>query len=133
MRDEMTGIVVPGKLYGVMASGRPALFVGPEHCESADTIRQADCGLTVRLGDVDGLVEALDRLAAEPRDRAAMGERGRAAFLAGHERGPCCAHWTAGHRRPRRQPQHVAPPAPGRRVVAPDRRRTGLSSRRGPA
>ena len=33
MRPEMTGIVVPGKLYGVMAAGRPALFVGPEHCE----------------------------------------------------------------------------------------------------
>ena len=42
MRPEMTGIVVPGKLYGAMASGRPALFVGPEHCESADTIRQAE-------------------------------------------------------------------------------------------
>ena len=42
MRREMTGIVVPGKLYGAMASGRPTLFVGPEHCESADTIRQAE-------------------------------------------------------------------------------------------
>ena len=41
MRPEMTGIVVPGKLYGVMAAGRPALFVGPTHCESADTIRRA--------------------------------------------------------------------------------------------
>ena len=51
MRGEMTGLVVPGKLYGAMAAGRPTLFVGPEHCESADTIRQAGCGLTVRLGD----------------------------------------------------------------------------------
>ncbi len=48
MRPEMTGIVVPGKLYGVMAAGRPAIFVGPEHCESADTIRDAGCGITVR-------------------------------------------------------------------------------------
>ena len=40
MRPEMTGIVVPGKLYGAMAAGRPVVFVGPEHCESADTIRQ---------------------------------------------------------------------------------------------
>src|SRR6185437_9497434 len=77
MRGEMTGIVVPGKLYGAMASGRPALFVGPAHCESADTIRQADCGLTVRLGDPDGLVEALTRLAADPEAARRMGDRGR--------------------------------------------------------
>ena len=55
----MTGIVVPGKLYGVMAAGRPAVFVGPEHCESADTIRDAGCGITITPGDADGLVAAL--------------------------------------------------------------------------
>ena len=65
----MTGIVVPGKLYGAMASGRPALFVGPDHCESADTIRQADCGLTVRLGDVDGPGRGADPAGRRPRAR----------------------------------------------------------------
>ena len=29
MRPEMNGIVVPGKLYGIMAAGRPIIFVGP--------------------------------------------------------------------------------------------------------
>jgi colanic acid biosynthesis glycosyl transferase WcaI len=95
MRDEMTGIVVPGKLYGVMASGRPAVFVGPAHCESADTIRQADCGLTVRLGDADGLVEALETLIDQPETARAMGECGRQAFLAAYERSHCCARWSA--------------------------------------
>jgi colanic acid biosynthesis glycosyl transferase WcaI len=94
MRREMTGIVVPGKLYGAMASGRPTLFVGPEHCESADTIRQAECGLTVRQGDVDSLVEALSLLAADPSLAEQMGARGRAAFLATHERTPCCDLWS---------------------------------------
>jgi putative colanic acid biosynthesis glycosyltransferase WcaI len=94
MRHEMTGIVVPGKLYGAMASGRPTLFVGPEHCESADTIRQADCGLTVRQGDADGLVDALTRLAADPELAEQMGARGRAAFLATYERTPCCTRWS---------------------------------------
>jgi colanic acid biosynthesis glycosyl transferase WcaI len=95
MRREMTGIVVPGKLYGVMASGRPALFVGPEHCESADTIRHAACGVTLRLGDTDGLVEALTRLASDPVTVQQMGARGRAAFLAGYEKAACCARWNA--------------------------------------
>ncbi len=95
MRSEMTGIVVPGKLYGAMASARPTVFVGPAHCESADTIRQANCGLTIRLGDVDSLVEALERYAADPEAARIDGERGRAAFLDRHERDGCCAEWAA--------------------------------------
>ena len=94
MRTEVAGIVVPGKLYGVMASGRPAVFVGPAHCESADTIRQAGCGLTVQLGDADGLVEAIATLIDDPEVARAMGDRGRAAFLASHERSLCCALWS---------------------------------------
>ncbi len=95
MRAEMTGVVVPGKLYGAMASGRPTVFVGPAHCESADTIREADCGLTVRLGDSDGLVDALTALAADPDRSRELGRRGRAAFLARHEKDRCCSEWAA--------------------------------------
>ncbi len=94
MRPEMTGIVVPGKLYGVMAAGRPSIFVGPRHCESADTIRTAGCGMVVEQGDVDGLVDALTRLAADTSLVRRMGERGRSAFLAGHEQKLCCARWS---------------------------------------
>jgi glycosyltransferase involved in cell wall biosynthesis len=93
MRPEMTGIVAPGKLYGVMAAGRPALFIGPDHCESADTIRLAGCGLTIAPGDVDALVAALTLLADDPTLARRMGERGRSAFLAGYERKLCCERW----------------------------------------
>jgi colanic acid biosynthesis glycosyl transferase WcaI len=93
MRAEMTGVVVPGKLYGAMASGRPAVFVGPDHCESADTIRRAECGFTIRNGDVDGLVDALKRLAADRELAHRLGQNGRAAFLEAHEKDVCCAQW----------------------------------------
>jgi colanic acid biosynthesis glycosyl transferase WcaI len=93
MLPEMTGIVVPGKLYGVMASGRPALFVGPEHCESADTIRDAGCGMTVTPGDTEGLLAALLRLVSDPNLARRMGEKGRSAFLVAHDRKLCCAQW----------------------------------------
>ena len=87
MRPEMTGIVVPGKLYGIMAAGRPALFVGPSHCESADTIRRAGCGFTITPGDADGVVvSALTTLAADLNLARQMGQKGRLNFLATHER-----------------------------------------------
>lgn len=95
MRPEMTGIVVPGKLYGAMASERPVLFVGPDHSETADTIRYAGCGITVRLGEVDMLVEAIESLADHPETAASMGENGRSAFLSEFEREGCCEQWAA--------------------------------------
>jgi glycosyltransferase involved in cell wall biosynthesis len=112
MRREMTGIVVPGKLYGAMASGRPTLFVGPEHSESADTIRQAACGMTIRLGDVDGLVDALTGLAADPDRVDEMGQLGRSAFLALHEKTTCCARWSEviGDLIPAPRPAHAPRP-----------------------
>ncbi len=117
MRSEMTGIVVPGKLYGVMASARPAVFVGPPHCETADTIRQAACGLTVRLGDANGLVEALTTLAADPETAAAMGQRGRSAFLQWHERAECCARWAKVIGDVATRPRHVGTAATRRASV----------------
>jgi glycosyltransferase involved in cell wall biosynthesis len=93
MRPKMTGIVAPGKLYGVMAAGRPAVFVGPEHCEPADTIRGAGCGITIGTGDVDGLIAALSLLADDPSLVRRMGERGRSAFLTAYERKLCCNKW----------------------------------------
>ncbi len=95
MRAEMTGIVVPGKLYGAMASARPTIFIGPKHSESATTIRQARCGFQVALGDPAGLVAAIERLASDPALGADLGRRGRAAFLAHHEKDGCCVQWAS--------------------------------------
>jgi len=93
MRPEMTGIVVPGKLYGIMAAARPAIFVGPPHCESADLIRRAGCGFVANLGDADGVVAALERLGGDRNLARQMGEKGRQVFLTTHEMRPCCFQW----------------------------------------
>jgi glycosyltransferase involved in cell wall biosynthesis len=116
MRPEMTGIVVPGKLYGVMAAARPALFVGPSHCESADLIRRAGCGFTIVPGDVEGVVSALTTLAADPNLGRQMGEKGRLAFLTGHERSLCCYQWLEAIRGLISRPQVANVPATATRL-----------------
>ena len=93
MRPEMNGIVVPGKLYGAMAAGRPIVFVGPEHCEPADTIRNAGCGFTLPPGDASALVSSLEMLASEPSLARRMGERARSSFIAHYEQRLCCRQW----------------------------------------
>jgi len=94
VRPEMAGIVVPGKLYGAMASGRPALFVGPERSESADTIREAGCGMTILQGDVDSLVNAILQLAENPDLASRLGQKGREVFLTTYEKNACCEQWS---------------------------------------
>ncbi|OJW12359.1 MAG: glycosyltransferase WbuB [Planctomycetales bacterium 71-10] len=118
MRPEMTGIVVPGKLYGIMAAARPAVFVGPPHCESADLVRRSGGGFAVPFGDADGVVKALERLGADRNLARQMGEKGRQAFLASHEMGPCCYQWFE-QIRGLLAPARTAPaPAPAARLGA---------------
>ena len=93
LRKPFVGISVPGKLYGIMASGRPALFVGPRECESAETISRADCGAIVdpSAGTERAsteIVSALRSWMADPHRRAVLGENGRRAFLQSYEREP---------------------------------------------
>jgi glycosyltransferase involved in cell wall biosynthesis len=83
LRQPFVGISVPGKLYGIMAAGRPALFVGPQRCETADTIREAGCGTVVDPAGGDGparIVAAIQAVVADPAGARAAGERGRAMF-----------------------------------------------------
>jgi len=94
---EQTGVAVPGKLYGILAAGRPVLFVGAERCESADAIRAAGAGACFVPGQGAELADEIERLAADAalggRELAEMGARGRAAFLETYERGVCVEQW----------------------------------------
>ncbi|WP_428387472.1 glycosyltransferase family 4 protein [Mucisphaera sp.] len=88
-----TGVVVPSKLYGIMAAGRASVFVGPEEAEVAMELKASGCGETLAVGDVDGLVRVIEGLAAD-RDRCrALGEKAFAASRAKHEAAHRCAAW----------------------------------------
>lgn len=78
MRDGLEGLVVPSKLYGILAAERPAMFIGPTRDSVAQTIRAADAGMCFDNGDVSGVVAAITDLAAHPEKARAMGLRGRA-------------------------------------------------------
>jgi glycosyltransferase involved in cell wall biosynthesis len=125
LRPEMTGICVPGKLYGAMASARPVLFVGPGHCEVADTIRQADCGHAFLSGEGAALAQTIADLADDPWHARVLGERGLAAFSAEYDREACCAQWCwmidelQGLPRPSRAPASAPAPVARGALFAP--------------
>ncbi len=57
-----SGSVVPSKVYGILASGRPVLFIGPRSAMPAIIVERFGCGWQVETGDVDGLVQLLETL-----------------------------------------------------------------------
>ncbi len=87
------GIILPSKLYGILAAGRPAVFVGPAGSEVARVIEREHCGYVVPNGDDARLVEVLQRLRDDPGERESLGSRGRAALQNKFSMGLACAAW----------------------------------------
>jgi len=76
-----TGLSVPSKTYGIMASGRPILgFLDPAG-EIAKTIVENDCGVILARPTGQQVAEVIKELMAHPEELARMGENGRRAFL----------------------------------------------------
>ncbi len=75
-RDATCGSVVPSKVYGLLAAGRPIVFVGPADATPARLVRRFGCGWHISVGDTAGLADLLRRLAD---DREAVTEAGRRA------------------------------------------------------
>lgn len=74
-----TGVVVPSKLFGIMAVGRPAVMVGPAEAECSRVLRQHQAGEVVANGDAAGLANAIARLRGDDEYRARLGHNARAA------------------------------------------------------
>ncbi len=71
------GMMVPSKLPGIFAAGRPVLFTGSRSCSIGRWILESGGGWVVAPGDVAGHVAAL-RAALDPAERARRGQAARA-------------------------------------------------------
>lgn len=93
LRASFAGIAVPGKLYGIMGAGRPALFVGPLACETADAIRESNSGVVIDPAEGDAtprVVAAIQKWRNDPAGARAVGARGFDAYVQRYQRGPNC-------------------------------------------
>jgi colanic acid biosynthesis glycosyl transferase WcaI len=91
----VVGHVVPSKVYGILASGRPLVFVGAHDSDVASIIRQHHCGLIISPQDSDGLVRALCELRSHPSEVAQMGARARDAAERFYDRRVATQKWEA--------------------------------------
>ncbi|MBL8210492.1 MAG: glycosyltransferase family 4 protein [Bryobacterales bacterium] len=79
-RPESLGTVVPSKIYGLMAAGKPLLFIGPASATPAQVIRRFQCGWQVDPGDWQGLVRLLHHLQMHREQVRMCGRQARQAF-----------------------------------------------------
>ena len=80
LKEGCEGIMVPSKLYGVIAAQRPIVFVGSHLGEGARVIDEERCGIVVPCGDADAFAAAIRTYANDADEAAAAGMRGRNAL-----------------------------------------------------
>jgi glycosyltransferase involved in cell wall biosynthesis len=68
------GLIVPHKVQGAFAAGRPLILVAGDASECAVWVRDSGGGWVVSPGDVEGLLAAIEE-ARDPAERARRGER----------------------------------------------------------
>lgn len=80
LRPGVPGLLVPSKIYGVLAAGRPTLYVGPPIGEVHDIVVSARCGTVVSNGDVEGLASSIAAYVDDLARRAREGLAARSLF-----------------------------------------------------
>jgi colanic acid biosynthesis glycosyl transferase WcaI len=79
IRRGLEGIVVPSKLYSILAAGRPVLAVAPASSDAASVVVESGCGLAADPDDPAAVAAAIRELRGDPARLAEMGRRAREA------------------------------------------------------
>jgi glycosyltransferase involved in cell wall biosynthesis len=92
--ERVTGLLVPSKTYGIMASGRPIIFVGSHTSDVAAIVREAGCGRIVAPNDALGLALAILFFRDHPAEAETLGARGRLAAETTYNRRESTGVWS---------------------------------------
>jgi colanic acid biosynthesis glycosyl transferase WcaI len=91
----LEGLIVPSKIYGILAAGRPALFIGAPESDLARMLRDRDCGITVAVGESERLASELLALSTVPPRLESMGRNARELGMARYTSEYAVADWLA--------------------------------------
>lgn len=86
LADGLAGLMVPSKLYALLAAGLPIVYVGPQTGRVAEICAQEQLGESVRNGDAAGLIAGILRLQSDPQRRKIAGQHGRQLAVTHYDR-----------------------------------------------
>ena len=91
----LAGFIVPSRIWGVLAAGRPVLAAADEDSETVALVRETECGIAVPPGEPLRLAEAIRACHDGMYDLEAMGRRARAYAEAKADRSFAVARYRA--------------------------------------
>jgi len=77
IRRGLEGVVVPSKLYGILAAGRPVLALASEESDVARVVRRNGCGVVVDPDNPAAVQTVVKELASDPARLSMMSQRAR--------------------------------------------------------
>jgi glycosyltransferase involved in cell wall biosynthesis len=86
--------VIPSKFYGILAAGRPTLFVGDPDGEIGGILRQHQCGHAVAIGDSEALARHILELRDSSQQLNELGANARRLFETDYTEGRGGHEWT---------------------------------------
>ncbi|HEV2032949.1 MAG TPA: glycosyltransferase family 4 protein [Candidatus Dormibacteraeota bacterium] len=85
LKRGLAGFIVPSKVYGIMAAGRPIIAAVESDSEPGLIVEEYGCGLRIEPDDPGALAEGILRM--RDTNSEEMGRRGRRAFEQSFDRG----------------------------------------------
>jgi colanic acid biosynthesis glycosyl transferase WcaI len=90
----VTGLLLPSKTYGILASGRPIIFVGAPESDVARIVQDAHCGVMIRHDDPDSLEATIQQFIRDPFLIDRMGSASRRASETTYSRKSATTRWS---------------------------------------
>jgi colanic acid biosynthesis glycosyl transferase WcaI len=107
----LEGLIVPSKIYGIAAAGRPCIFIGEHSGEIARLLQAGQFGATVLPGDCAGLAAAIRVVASDAQHWSRWATAARAMFENTFTAGHSLAAWREVLNPPTSSPARPAVPA----------------------
>lgn len=86
LKSRLEPLMFPCKVYGIMASGRPFIYIGSEQGEISRIASLAECGFTVPSGEDELLADTILRLYQNEELQQELGNKAWEYFLEHFER-----------------------------------------------
>ncbi|MBD3183900.1 glycosyltransferase [Candidatus Poribacteria bacterium] len=93
LERRLQGFIVPSKVYGIMAAGRPFLGLVDEDSEVAEIVREFNCGFILDPDNPELLANTIKKLSKDPHQLDEIGRRGREAVVQCYNRELTCERY----------------------------------------
>ena len=89
LAEGLTGLAVPSKTYSYMMAGKPVIAIMGQDSDIARDLKDNDAGYSMKVGESDKLVNAINELKDNEYKRKQMGQNCRNVFLGKYTKEHC--------------------------------------------